>query len=119
MKYFTRIKTISDLDKKYRDLQFEHHPDRNRNSPKSIEISQKITEEYYKVKQKLENPPQKTRKRTETPVVERNDEETLAVSKQRFFDEKETKTIAETGARFASAIIRGLAHGLARNYNDN
>lgn len=118
--YFANVRTIEQLEQRLRELQFEHHPDRNGNSEQSIKISQEINKQYEQRRKKIEYPPQKSPKRTETNGEQRNEPQPIViVDKNRFFGAKEVETIAETGAKFGSAILRGLARGLANRYNSN
>nr|CAD2183962.1 unnamed protein product [Meloidogyne enterolobii] len=38
--------TNEEIKKSYKKLMLKHHPDKNKNDPKALEISQKITEAY-------------------------------------------------------------------------
>lgn len=120
MNYFRGIKTVEELKEKMRELQFQHHPDRNGNSAKSTKISQEINSQFFTAKERIENPVKKPRKRTEKPVTAQTVQEpTSTVEKKRFFTENETETIATTAGKFGSAILKSVVRGFARKYNAN
>ena len=118
--WFAKCNTIDTLEKRLRELQFEHHPDRNGNSDKSIKISQEINAQFVKRKYAMENPQPKQPKTPQKPTEAQSETEPYQpMPKTRFFGEKEAESIAETGAKFGSAILKGLARGFARKYNSN
>ena len=116
--YFARIRTVEELEKRYRELQFQHHPDRNNNSPESITITQQINAEFVRRKYAMENPTKKAPKTTQKHQEARNSSEAIqSMPENRFFGEKEVESMAETGAKFGSAILRGVLRGFAKKYN--
>lgn len=120
MKYFAKIKTLAELEERYRALAMEHHPDRNANSAASIAKMQKINAEYAQRKHAMETPPKKQPKRTEKPVAAQKEQEPIhTVDKKRFFSEDEAESIAKTAGKFVSVVLKSAALGLARRYNGN
>lgn len=119
MKYFAKIKTLAELEERYRQLAMEHHPDRNANSAASIAKMQKINAEYAQRKHAMETPPKKQPKRTEKAATARNEAPAQdIVAKKRFFEEKEVESMAKSAGNFLSSVAKSILNGFAREYNN-
>ncbi len=130
LRYFTGIKTIEELNQARKDLLFIHHPDRNNGSTEKVKVAQNINAEYEFAKNKIENPVKRMKKAPQNDSKTQTSTETIESTpitaivepekrKERFFASDDVNSIAKTASKLGSSLLRGLANGFAKKYNNS